>query len=76
MGLLCALMVPKIRREGKSDFCFLKTLHLVIDNTIRVHFMMEGPTRSALGTVRMQNPAIKQIILIPPPTNDLNDPLN
>ncbi|UKZ56044.1 hypothetical protein TrVGV298_009869 [Trichoderma virens] len=37
---------------------------------------MDGPTGSALGTVRIRNPDTKQIILIPPPTNDPNDPLN
>ncbi|EHK50919.1 hypothetical protein TRIATDRAFT_54316 [Trichoderma atroviride IMI 206040] len=37
---------------------------------------MDAPTHNALGTVRMRNPATKQIILIPPPTNDPNDPLN
>ncbi|KAL7916896.1 major facilitator superfamily domain-containing protein [Trichoderma velutinum] len=37
---------------------------------------MAGPTRSALGTVRIRSPDTNQIILIPSPTKDPNDPLN
>ncbi|KAL6689968.1 major facilitator superfamily domain-containing protein [Trichoderma pleuroticola] len=37
---------------------------------------MDDPTRSALGTVQIRSTFTNEIILIPTPTNDPNDPLN
>ncbi|KAL6809558.1 major facilitator superfamily domain-containing protein [Trichoderma camerunense] len=37
---------------------------------------MDDPTRSALGTVQIRNSSTNQIILIPTPSQDPNDPLN